>query len=52
MPELTPEDQTRVSPTVQRTFFKLSDEEDENEPLQPEFTIPNFEKIRNTLNDG
>ena len=51
-PELPPEDQIRVSPTLRRTFPELSDEEIENEPPQLEFTVPNFDEIRNTLNDG
>ena len=50
--ELLPEDQVTVSPTLRRIFPELSDEENENEPLQLEFTIPNFDEIRNTLNDG
>ena len=52
VPELPPEDQIRLSPTLRRTFPEQSDEEDENEPPQPVFTIPNFDKIRNTLNDS
>ena len=51
-PELPPKDQIRVSPTLRRTFPELSDEEIENEPPQLEFTVPNFDEIRNTLNDG
>ena len=50
--ELPPEDQIRLSPTLRRTFPEQSDEEDENEPPQPVFTIPNFDEIRNTINDG
>ena len=50
--ELPPEDQIRVSPTLRRTFPELIDEENENEPLQLEFTTPNFDEIRNTPNDG
>ena len=51
-PELLPEDQIRVSPSLRRTFPELSDEENENEHPQLEFIIPNFDEIRNTLNDG
>ena len=51
-PELLPEDQIRVSPSLRRTFPELSDEENENEHPQLQFTIPNFDEIRNTLNDG
>ena len=50
-PELPPEDQIRLSPTLRRTFPELNYEENENEsPL--EFTIPNCEEIRNALSDG
>ena len=52
VPELPPEDQIRLSRTLRRTFPEQSDEEDENEPPQPVFTIPNFDEIRNTINDG
>ena len=52
VPELPPEDQFRVFATLRRTFPELSDEENENGPPQLEFTIPNFDEIRNTLNDG
>ena len=51
-PELPPEDQIRVSPTLRRTFSELSDEGNENEPPQLKFTIQNLDEIRNTLNDG
>ena len=51
-PELLPEDQIRVSPTLRRTFHELSDKVNENELLKLEFTIRNFDEIRNTLNDG
>ena len=51
-PELLPDDQIRVSPTLRRTFPELSDEENENEPPQLEFTIPNFDEVRNTLHYG
>ena len=51
-PELLPEDQIRVSPTLRRTFRELSDKVNENELLKLEFTIRNFDEIRNTLNDG
>ena len=49
-PELIPDDHIRVSPTLRRTFPELGDEE--NEPPQLEFTIPNFDEVRNTLHDG
>ena len=48
-PEVPAEVQIRVSPTLRRT---LSDKENENEPSPLAFTIQNFDKIRNTLNDG
>ena len=51
-PELPPEDQIRVSPTLRRTFPELSNEENGSESAQLEFDIPNFDEIRNTLNDG
>ena len=51
-PELPLEHQIRVSPTLRRTFPELSDQKNENEQLQLEFTIPNFDEIRHTLNDG
>ena len=52
VPELLPEDQIRVSATLKRTFPELSDKVNENELSKLEFTIPNFDEIRNTLNDG
>lgn len=52
VPELPPEDQIRVSPTLRRTYPELSDEEDENKPPRPEFTISNLNEIRDALNDG
>ena len=51
-PELLPEDQIRVSPTVRRAFPELSYKVNENELQKLEFTIPNFDEITNTLNDG
>ena len=51
-PELLPEDQIRVSATLKRTFPELSDKVNENELSKLEFTVPNFDEIRNTLNDG
>ena len=51
-PELPPEEQIRLSPRVRRTFPELSQEEEEHETGQPEFTIPHFDQIRDTLNDG
>ena len=51
-PEQPPEVQIRASPTVRRTFPELTDEENEIKPPQLKFTIPNFDEIRNTLNDG
>ena len=51
-PELAPEDQIRLSPGLRRTFPELSEEEDKTETTQPEFTIPNFDQIRDTLNAG
>ena len=50
MPDLSAEDQIRASQTLRRTFLKLSDEENENEPPILEFTIQNFDEIRNTIN--
>ena len=50
MPDLSAEDQIRASQTLWRTFPKLSDEENENEPPLLEFTIQNFDEIRNTIN--
>ena len=47
-----PEDQVRVFPTLRRIFLELSYEENENEPRQLEFTISNFDEIRNTLKYG
>ena len=35
-----------------KAFPELSDKENENEPPPLEFTIQNFDEIRNTLNDG
>ena len=52
MQELAPEDQIRLSPRLRRTFPELSEEEEELETPQPEFTIPNFDQIRDILNDG
>ena len=52
VPELTPEDQFKVFAILRRTFPELSDEENENGPPQLEFTVPNFDEIRITLNDG
>ena len=37
---------------IRRTFLELSDEENENEPPQLEFTIKNFGEVRNILNDS
>ena len=52
-PELSPENEIRVSPILRRTFPELSDEEEDNEPSRPEFTIPNFDEIRHIFfNDG
>ena len=51
-PELPPEDQIRVSPTLRRRFPELSEKENEDEPPQLEFTITNFDEIKNTLNDS
>ena len=50
VPDLSAEDQIRASQTLRRTFPKLSDEENENEPPLLEFTIQNFDEIRNTIN--
>ena len=50
-PERSPEDQIRLSPTLRITFSEPSEEE-KKELQQPEFTIPDFDEIRNTLNDG
>ena len=52
VPEIPPEDQFRVFATLRVTFPELSDEENENGLLQLELTIPNFDEIRNILNDG
>ena len=51
-PKLPPEDQIRLSPRLRRTFPELSYKEEELETPQPEITIPNFDQIRDTLNDG
>ena len=51
-PELPPEDQIRLSPRLRRTLPELNEEEEEPETPQPAFTIPNFDQIRDTLNDG
>ena len=51
-PELSPESQIRVSPILRNSFPELSDEEEDNEPSRPEFTIPNFDEIRHIFNDG
>ena len=49
LPELSPENQIRVSPILRKTFPKLSDEEEDNELSRPEFTIPNFDEIRHIM---
>ena len=51
-PELPPEDQIRLSLRLRGTFPELSEEEEEHKTPQPEFNIPNFDQIRDTLNDG
>ena len=51
VPELPPEDQLKVSQTLRRAFPKLSDKENENQLPLLEFTIRNFDEIRDTLND-
>ena len=52
VPKLPPEDQIKVSPTPSRIFPELIDEGNDNELPQLQFTIQNFDEIRNILNDG
>ena len=51
VPELPPEDQLKVLQTLRRAFPELSGKENENQLPLLEFTIRNFDEIRNTLND-
>ena len=56
-PELPPKEQIRLSPTLVRVFPEAGDwfgEDDHNEEgtAQPEFTLPNYNQIRDALNEG
>ena len=56
-PELPPEEQIRLSPMLRRVFPEAGDwfgEDDDNEEdtAQPEFTLPNYDQIRDVIIDG
>ena len=46
VPELPPEEQIRLSLMLDK------DDDNEEDTAQPEFILPNYDQIRDALNDG